>query len=86
MPSSVVLFFLFALTPMPVMERKQGYLRCKPPWVCCCSGAVVACICVRLDHTAEVEVRDFDSPVPINQQVGGLEVPVQDGVRVAVKL
>lgn len=40
----------------------------------------------RGEHAAKVEVSDLDSPVLVHQQIGGLEVPVQDGGIVAVQL
>ena len=43
-------------------------------------------VCSSREHAAEVEVGDLDSPVLVHQQVGRLEVPVQDDGFVAVQL
>ncbi|KAA6419348.1 MAG: hypothetical protein FRX49_10747 [Trebouxia sp. A1-2] len=43
-------------------------------------------VCIKAQHAAEVEVSDLHPPVLVHQQVGGLQISVQNGGLVAVKL
>ena len=56
--------------------RGTGYLRGEPPGVVGQQRVHRGAGGARLDHTAQVEVGDFDTPVAVYPHVGGLEVTV----------
>ncbi len=62
------------------------YLRSQPARVVCNARVKSIGVCLQMQLAAEVEVSDLHPPVLVHQQVGGLQISVQDGGLVAVKL
>ena len=61
------------------------YLRSLPAWVVGDARKAVF-FTAGSEHATQVEVSHLDSPVLVDQEVGGLEVTMQDGWLVVVQL
>ena len=62
------------------------YLRSQPARVVCNARVKSIGVCLQMQLAAEIEVSDLHPPVLVHQQVGRLQISVQNGGLVAVKL
>ena len=54
------------------------YLRSQPSRIVSHTGEDTIGVCIRAQHATEVEIGDLHPPVLVHQQVGGLQIPVQN--------